>query len=189
MIIDGKNGLDKSALTILEKTTKNEIPIICVINKSDLLSIDEKILLADKIWKTNRIKEIFSLSAKTGKGCNALLDYFFQNTKNRSWSFSPDDITDKDSNFIVSEFVREQLFILLEKEIPYMLSCETEVFKKENGYIEISVLVNVGKENHKKIILGKHGDNLKKIIRNASKNIEKLLQEKIKLKLFIKTNK
>ena len=189
LIIDGKNGLDKSALTILEKTTKNEIPIICVINKSDLLSIDEKILLADKIWKTNRIKEIFSLSAKTGKGCNALLDYFFQNTKNRSWSFSPDDITDKDSNFIVSEFVREQLFILLEKEIPYMLSCETEIFKKENGYIEISVLVNVGKENHKKIILGKHGDNLKKIIRNASKNIEKLLQEKIKLKLFIKTNK
>ena len=103
--------------------------------------------------------------------------------------FAEDDITDKDNNFIASEFVREQLFLILEKEIPYMLSCETELFNSTADGLEISVLVNVGKENHKKIILGKGGENIKKIIKRASINIENLLQQKVKLKLFVRVNK
>ena len=103
--------------------------------------------------------------------------------------FAEDDITDKDNNFIASEFVREQLFLILEKEIPYMLSCETELFNQTTDGVEISVLVNVGKENHKKIILGKNGENIKKIIRRASKNIENILQQKVKLRIFVRIDK
>ena len=155
-------------------------------NKSDLVSFDEKVLLADSLWKTNRIIEVFSLSAKTGKGCKELLKYFFDNAKEQNWQFSADEITDKDGNFIASEFVREQLFILMQKEIPYMLSCETEMFNTNGGINNISVVVKVGKDNHKKIILGKNGDNLKKIIKNASKNLESILNNKVQLKIFIK---
>ena len=186
LIIDAKVGLNKSALNILEKTKTNGIPIIAVINKSDLISLDKKILLADSLWKTNRIIEVFSLSAKTGKGCKELLKYFFDNAKEQNWQFSADEITDKDGNFIASEFVREQLFILMQKEIPYMLSCETEMFNTDNGINNIAVVVKVGKDNHKKIILGKNGDNLKKIIKNASKNLESILNSKVSLKIFIK---
>ena len=186
LIIDAKCGLNKSAINILEKTKTNGIPVIAVINKSDLVSFDEKVLLADKLWQTNRISEVFSLSAKTGKGCDELLKYFFSNAKEQNWQFNKDDITDKDSNFLASEFVREQLFILMQKEIPYMLSCETEMFTTANGVNNISVVVKVGKDNHKKIILGKNGSNLKKIIKNASKNLENILNSKVSLKIFVK---
>ncbi len=189
LILDGKKGFDMSNKMILDKTKTNNIPIIAVINKSDLISFDEKIILADQLWKTNRIKEIFSLSAKTKKGCDVLLDYFFLNTKPQNWFYKEDDITDKDNMFLASEFVREQLFLLLKKEIPYMLSCETEMFTNKNNIINISVVINIGKENHKKIILGKKGENLKKIIFYASKNIEQLIQQKVNLKIFVKKDK
>ncbi len=186
LIIDAKKGLDSSTKKILEKTSKNKIPMLAIINKSDLLSMDEKILLAEKLSKTGRFIDIFSLSALTGKGCNELLKYLFNLAHYGEWMYDEDAITDKDSDFLASEFVREQLFILLSKEIPYMLSCETEFFEDNEKDVAISVVVKVGKPNHKKIILGSNGCNLKKIIRKASLNLEKLLDKSVNLKLFIK---
>ena len=186
VILDAQKGVDASTRTILQKIKNNNIPMIAVINKSDLLTIDDKILLAKQLAETENFADIFSLSAKTGTGCKELLKYFFDNAKEQNWQFSADEITDKDGNFIASEFVREQLFNIMQKEIPYMLSCETEMFNTDNGINNIAVVVKVGKDNHKKIILGKNGDNLKKIIKNASKNLESILNSKVSLKIFIK---
>ena len=81
LIIDAKKGIDGSALKILEKTKQNNIPIIGVINKSDLLTMDEKVLLANQLSKTGCFEDIFSLSAKKNKGCDELLRYFFNCAK------------------------------------------------------------------------------------------------------------
>ena len=186
LIIDAERGFEASAKMIINKTKENNIPAICVINKADLIKFDDKVLLAKQLWETGRFQEIFSLSAKTGKGCDKLLDYFFANTKEGNWLFEEDEITDKDNNFIASEFVREQLFLLLQKELPYMLSCETELFKENEDCVEISVVVKIGKQNHKKMIIGEGGKNLKKIIRKASVNLEKLIGKRVSLKIFIK---
>lgn len=189
LIIDGQIGFNKTTQLILTKLIKNNIPIIVVINKSDLIDFDKKVLLAKQIWETNCVNEVFSLSAKTGKGSNELMNYFLSQAKNGNWLYEKDEITDKDNNFLASEFVREQLFNILQKELPYMLYCETEKYEIINGMANISILVIVGKENHKKIILGKNGSNIKKIIKNASKSIENLIQMPVKLKLFVKLNK
>ena len=189
LIIDGKKGFDKSAQIIIERTKTNNVSMIAVINKSDLITNDKKILLAEQLWKTNRFKEIFSLSAKKNKGCNELLKYFLDNTYKKNWLFEEDDLTDKDQNFLIAEFVREQLFLILQKELPYMLSCETEFFNQTQEGIECSVLVKVGKENHKKMIIGANGRNIKQIIKKASLNLEELLQQPIKLKIFIRVEK
>ena len=189
LVIDAEKGIDKSAKLVLEKTKNNNINMIAIINKADLVSMEQKILLSKELWSYNKFAEIFSVSAKTGKGCDKLLDYLLSITKQQDWQFGKDELTDKDSNFIVAEFVREQLFLYLEKELPYMLSCETELFQQNEDCIEISVLVKVGKENHKKIILGKNGNNLRKIIKKASINLEGILGRQVKLKIFIKYDK
>lgn len=186
LIIDGQKGFNNSVKEILKKIAINKIKIIAVINKSDLLSMDEKILLAEKLFKTGHFVDIFSLSAKTGRGCDKFLNYLFETANYGEWKFDEDAITDKDCNFIASEFVREQLFIILSKEIPYMLSCETDFFEDNGENITVSVVVKVGKSNHKKIILGVNGCNLKKIIRKASMNLEELLKKKVNLKIFVK---
>lgn len=188
LILDAQIGFNYSVEAILKKIKVNKIPIVCVINKSDTINQDDKVILADKLWKTGMFTDIFSLSAKTGKGCEELLNYFFQKAHNGAWMFNENDITDKNSEFIASEFVREQLFLILQKELPYMSACETEIFEESENDIFVSVVVKIGKQNHKKIILGKNGNNLKRIIRDASINLEKLLCKKIQLKIFIKKN-
>ena len=67
-----------------------------------------------------------------------------------------------------------------------MLSCETEFFEENEDEVLISVVVKIGKENHKKMILGNGGRNIKKIIKNASTNLERLLLKRVHLKIFIK---
>ena len=67
-----------------------------------------------------------------------------------------------------------------------MLSCETEFFEENEDEVLISVVVKIGKENHKKMILGNCGRNIKKIIKNASTNLERLLLKRVHLKIFIK---
>ena len=150
--------------------------------------MDEKILMAKKLNEMQRFDDIFFLSAKTSKGCDNLLNFFFDKAKQKQWIFSENDFTDKDSNYFAAEFVREQLFLILQKEIPYMLFCETERFFYDNKSANISVIIFVAKQNHKKIILGKNGYTLKKIIRRASVNLEKLLGCGVCLKLFIKVD-
>ena len=103
--------------------------------------------------------------------------------------FQEEDISDKDNNFFAYEFVREQLFNMLQQELPYMLSCETEMYQETPDGIEISVLVKVGKSNHKKMILGHSGSNLKRIIKNASRNLEELFQKPVRLKIFVRNEK
>lgn len=191
IMIDAQKGIDGSAKTIIEKTKNNaeNIPLVAIINKSDLINFDKKILLAQQLEQTGRFQDIFSLSAKNGKGCDELLNYFFASARDGKWQFAEDDLTDKDNNFIASEFVREQLFLILSKELPYMLSCETEVFDNDGKQVSISVLVKINKENHKKMILGSGGKNLKRIIRNASKNLENLLGLPVNLRIFVKLEK
>lgn len=190
LIVDGKKGnIDGSTKTIIEKTAVNNIPLIAIINKSDCLSMDEKIIFAEKLSKTKRFVDIFSLSAKTGKGCDELLKYLFNFAHEGEWRFDEDALTDKDNNFICSEFVREQLFIILSKELPYMLSCETEFFEENEHDISVSVVVKISKASHKKMILGANGHNLKKIIHKASLNLEKLLGKSVNLKIFVKLEK
>ena len=189
LLIDALKGIDGATKLIIEKTKTNNIPIVAVISKSDLLTMDKKILFAEQLKQMNRFIDIFSLSAKTGRGCDDFLEYLFKQAKNGNWEFTEDTLTDKDSNFLASEFVREQLFILLSKELPYMLSCETEFFQETDNEIMISVIVKINKENHKKMILGANGNNLKKIIRKTAINLEKLLDKKVKLNIFVKLNK
>ena len=188
LIIDCQFGLDASSKAILKKVSNNKVPVICIVNKADLVKMDEKILMAKKLNEMQRFDDIFFLSAKTSKGCDNLLNFFFDKAKQKQWIFSENDFTDKDSNYFAAEFVREQLFLILQKEIPYMLFCETERFFYDNKSANISVIIFVAKQNHKKIILGKNGYTLKKIIRRASVNLEKLLGCGVCLKLFIKVD-
>jgi len=189
LIIDAKKGINKSTTEILKKILLNKIPIVAVINKSDLLTMNEKFSLADKLNNMNNFVDIFSLSAKTGRGCDDLLKYFIKSAHNGIWQYHEDELTDKSGEFIASEFVREQLFIILSKELPYMLSCETDFFQNNDESMFISVVVSIKKENHKKIILGSNGDKLKKIIHNASVELERLFGKHVELKIFVKLDK
>jgi GTP-binding protein Era len=99
--------------------------------------------------------------------------------------YDPDMISLDRTRDIVAEFIREQCFLRLDKEIPYGLGVIIKSFKKEKGLQHIQANILVEKENHKGILIGKGGAQLKKIGQDSRKKIEELLGEKVFLGLHV----
>jgi GTP-binding protein Era len=100
--------------------------------------------------------------------------------------FDKDYLTDKSQKFLVAEFIREKLMRDLHDELPYDLTVEIEQFKLDGAMYRISAKILVNRDTQKNIIIGKHGETLKKIATDARISIEGLLEAKVFLKLWVK---
>ena len=101
--------------------------------------------------------------------------------------FSENDITNQTERVLVSEIIREKLLRFLSQELPYGTAVVIEVFHtRENGVTDISAVVYCEKENHKGIIIDKSGEMLKKIGSFARTELERILDRKINLKIWVK---
>ena len=96
-------------------------------------------------------------------------------------------ITDKSNEFFISEYVREKILNYTNDEVPHSITCITENIKVGKDATEVDVLIIVEKENLKKIIIGHQGEMIKRIGIESRKDIEKLLNRKVYLNLFVKT--
>jgi len=100
--------------------------------------------------------------------------------------FSDDQLTDKSERFLVSELIREKLMLHLGEELPYQISVEIEQFSEEETITKISAIIWVERDGQKAIVIGKSGAMLKKIGSQARQDIEKLLDKKVFLQLWVK---
>ena len=113
----------------------------------------------------------------------------------KSLPFSPaffpkDQFADKSKRFFVNEFIREQIFLKFNKEVPYSTEVVTEVFdKSKENVIKIESIIFVERETQKGILIGKNGLALKKVGTDARKKLESFFKIKVHLKLFVKVNK
>jgi GTP-binding protein Era len=100
--------------------------------------------------------------------------------------FPPDQITDKSSRFLASELIREKIIRQLGAEVPYQVTVDIEEYKESNGVIHISGLILVERDGQKRIVIGEGGSRLKSIGQAARIDLEKLLDAKVMLKLWVK---
>ena len=101
--------------------------------------------------------------------------------------YDPDLVSDMPARLLSAEITREKLFQQLHQEIPYMCTVETENWENtEKGDIKISQIIYVTNARHKGMILGKQGQKIKKIGRDARLEIQDLLEQKVHLNLFVK---
>ena len=184
-VVDGISGLGKGDKYIL-KTLSNDIPVILVINKIDGL---KKEVLLDRI---NSYKDLFNfadivpVSAKRKENIDTLINVLKKYLQDNVKYFSDDIITTSSKYFQVSELVREKLFNYLEEEIPHSLTCLVTNYEEEQDIINIEVDIVVDRKSLKKIIIGKNGSMLKKVGTEARLDIEKLLNKKVYLGLYVK---
>jgi GTP-binding protein Era len=160
--------------------------VIAIVNKADLMKMDKKIEIANFLSQYHLIKEIFFTSGKYNKGCDKLVNHLLSISKKGEWLFNDNEITDKSTNFIIAEFVREKVFQKLHKELPYVSSTQVEHFQEEVDHVKVNILLYVTKESQKKIIIGSKGSLLREIIKQSAIDIENLIDKKVILKLFIK---
>ncbi len=172
---------------VVARLKYTERPIILAINKIDEVN-DKKALLPfiEKMQKELPFRDIVPLSARKAIGVEALQKIIAALAPERAHDYADDDITDRSLRFSVAEVVREKLTRYLNAELPYALSVQIEVFKEKKNNVEIQALIVVNKASQKKIIIGKHGQMLKEIGTKARLDIEKILDKKVFLKLWVK---
>ncbi|VAW32873.1 GTP-binding protein Era [hydrothermal vent metagenome] len=176
---------DEQALKALKHI--NNTPVILVINKADLVKNKEKLLpYANKILQYYDFKEIFYISATTGKGTRDLTNKIYQYLPESENYFAEDQLTDKSTNYLISELIREQLMLRLHQELPYSLTVEIESYKDKGHIVHIHALIWVEREIQKNMVIGKHGTLLKHVGINARAEIQDLIGKKVHLKLWTK---
>ena len=138
------------------------------------------------IQKIFEFKNVFMVSAKKGQGCKDLIDFLQTAVPNSPFLYDKDQLTDLSERVFAAEITREKLFNYLNSELPYNLFVETLIWKEKKNSITIYQNINVSKNNHKRIIIGKNGKNLKMIGISSRKELEKVFNKKVNLFLFIK---
>lgn len=172
---------------VLARLQHSNTPIILVINKVDTVSDKQQLLpYIEDMQKQLSFCHIIPISARKNKGVTDLEKVIRDLAPERAHEYAEDDITDRSLRFSVAEVIREKLTRYLNAELPYALSVQIEVFKEKKNNVEIQALIIVNKASQKKIIIGKQGQMLKEIGIKAREDIEKILDKKVFLKLWVK---
>lgn len=163
-------------------------PVVLVINKVDKLDDKEKLLpLIERLKDSLNFKDIVPVSALKGSNLEVLKNMIREALPNGSHCYSEDSITDRSTRFMVAEIIREKLMRQMGDELPYSVSVEIEEFKEdEHGTTRISAAILVERNGQKKMVIGAGGSRIKLIGTEARHDIEKLIENKVFLSLFVK---
>ena len=172
---------------LVEKLKKVFCPIFLVINKMDLVQDESRLNeLEAAVRKDLPVKQVFHISAMQGKGVDALKQAVIEAMPVSPAYFPPGQWTDRWERFYAAEFIREQIFLLYKKEIPYSTYVEVEKFTEDLGDKNyIRAIIHVERESQKPIIIGKGGSAIAQLRKNAQKRIEEFLGRKYRLELTV----
>ncbi len=177
---------DQRVLDYIQSGPKH-IDVICVVNKIDSLpQKQDSLAFIKKIGDMNVYKDIVPISARKLVNTDYLENLAEGYLPDAPFAYSDDEWTDKSERFIASEYIREQLTTQLDKELPYSISVEIERFEPEKNVTHIAANIYVEKESQKRIVIGKGGSKLKLVGSRARANLEKMLDRRVNLKLWVK---
>ena len=184
-------SLDKEDELIIEKIKETDQKVICVINKIDQIENKNKLLpFIEKLSSFKVFHEILPISAKTKDGINQLESIIMSNLPENMHIYSQDDfIIQDDSEFMISELIREKIIRKLGDELPHDIFVEINIFDKKDNVTEIHATIFVNRKSQKQIVIGAKGEVLKLIGTEARIEIEKYLESKVFLKTWVKVKK
>ena len=188
-MIDVTSKDEKSEQILIQKIKNQSLPVVLALNKIDLIKKKEIFEVIDKYKNIHNFKAILPLSAKHGTKLEELQIELINLLPKSPPLFPKETITDVPERFIVAELIREKIFRLTGQEIPYSIAVEIESFKRKKKLVTIHAIINVEKKSQKGIIIGKQGAKLKQIGIEARHDIEKLIESKVMLHLFVKVQK
>lgn len=166
-----------------------KIPVILVINKTDTRKRDEIFAVIDAYKDLLSYAEIVPVSAKSGDNVDVLIEQIFKYLPEGEPFFDEDTVTDQPVRQIVAELIREKALNCLGDEIPHGVAVIVEKMDFKEKIVDIDATIICEKDSHKGMIIGKGGAMIKKIGSAARYEIEKLLNGKVNLKLWIKVKK
>lgn len=178
-------GAQEEAL--IQQLSAQKCPAVLAINKIDTVQKDELLAVIDAYSRAGDFQTIIPISAKTGDGVDVLLDECKKYAVEGPFLFPDDVTTDQPERQVMAEIIREKLLWCLDREVPHGTAVEiTKFSERDNGIIDIDATIYCEKANHKGIIIGKHGEMLKKISSMARADCERFMGTKVFLTTWVK---
>ena len=185
-VIDRAGWLPEDDL-VLQRIRTSGQPVILAINKVDRMEDRDQLLpFLSQAAADHPFAALIPVSALKGTN-HAMLDKaIMDHLPEGELIFPEDQITDRSMRFMAAEMIREKLLRSLGQEVPHALTVEIEQFKQEDGLTRISALIWVERQGQKAIVIGKKGDVLKKVGERARLDLERMLEGKVFLQLWVK---
>ena len=185
------NGIGKGDQMILEKLKESNKKAILVINKIDLIEKEKLLKLIDLYNKEYNFVATIPISATQNENTNKIITEIEKNLPEGPAYYDVEEYTDQTERQLVEELIREKALRLLDQEVPHGIYVEVEKMKlrktsKNQDIYDIEATIYVLRKSHKGIVIGKDGAMLKRIGTYARQDMEKMLDTKVNLKLWVK---
>ena len=175
---------------LLQRIREEKLPCVLCINKIDTVERKDDLLAVIAAYSEvyPDFDAIIPISARTGDGLEDLLTQMQRYAVEGPQLFSDGMTTDQPDQQVCAEIIREKMLLCLDKEIPHGTAVEVTRFteREDSGIIDLDVTIYCEKASHKGIIIGKHGDMLKRISTLARQDIEKFMGTKVYLETWVK---
>lgn len=185
-LVEACRELSETEKTSLQKHSASGVPLLLLINKVDHAN---KAKLAEQISSLSdayRFDALIPISALTGDGVDAIFKELEPFLAESVHFFPDDEITDQPERRIFAEIIREKALRLLDEEVPHGIAVSIEEFKEKKGVLAVRAEIYCERAAHKRIIIGKNGEMLKKIGTYAREEAEQIFSARVYLDLWVK---
>ena len=189
LLVDSKKGIDGDTRRIIDglRGRRPGRHAILLLNKVDLVKKPALLALAKALDEEDVFCDVFMVSALNGDGVSDLVAHLAANARQGPWHFPEDQISDMPMRLLAAEITREKLYLQLQQELPYAATVETETWdERDDGSVRIDQVVFVERPTQKAIVLGKKGHRIKELGAASRKELERLLERRVHLFLFVK---
>ena len=187
LLVEPIANVGEQELALIEQCKAAGAPTILVINKIDTVKKEELLNVIATYAAAHEFEAVVPISARTGEGLDDLLGELSKYAIEGPQLFPEDMVSDQPERQLVAEIIREKMLRLLDREVPHGVAVGIERWhEREDGLVEINAVIYCEKASHKGIIIGKQGAMLREIGKQARGDIERMLDAKVYLELWVK---
>ncbi|MBR5157386.1 MAG: GTPase Era [Clostridia bacterium] len=185
-LVEPIDNVGRTEEKIIEDLKKSDCPVILVINKIDKIKREELFSIITKYTEKFDFRAVVPISAQKKDGIDLLKKELYALIPEGPMFYPEDMVTDQPERQIVAETIREKILRNLDKEVPHGIAIEIMKMKDKGKTVEIIANIYCEKMSHKGILIGKNGEMMKKIGQLAREDMEKMLDKKVYLELWVK---
>ena len=185
-----RNKLTAQDKSIINEFKNSNVKTICAINKIDQIADKNSLLpLINELAMEHSFTDIVPISALKGNGVDNLVKILKSHLPFNPYFYPIDHNFNQHSNFFISELIREKITRIMGDEIPYEVYVEVEKNEVIDNRLEIDIVIYVAKSSQKSIVIGKDGEQLKKIGTATRRELQKIFNKKVMLRSWVKVKK
>ena len=187
LVVEPRPVVGPAEESLIAQIRANHMPSVLVINKVDTVPHEELLAVIAAYAEKHDFDAVVPVSARTGEGTEELLAELKKFALEGPALFPEDMVSDQPERQIAAEIIREKMLRLLDREVPHGVAVSVERWnEREDGLIEVNATIYCEKASHKGIIIGKNGEMLKKIGKAARLDMERNLDARVFLELWVK---